>query len=72
MAVLALAFELALGLLELPDEPQPAATSATIRLLAATPAAPRIRLRAGVNRNMTVVLLLVGVGFTEIWVSYDW
>jgi hypothetical protein len=49
------ALELALALLELFDEPQPAATIATTRLLAATPAAPRIRLRAGVNRNMTVV-----------------
>jgi hypothetical protein len=45
----------ALPLLELLDEPQPAATIATISVLAATPAARRIRLRAGVNCNMTLV-----------------
>jgi hypothetical protein len=44
-----------LALLELLDEPHPAATAAITKMLAATPAPRRIRLRAGVNRNMTVV-----------------
>src|SRR5436305_11314214 len=53
---------------ELLDEPQPTATTATIKVAAATPAARRIRLRAGVKCNMTVVssswgvLVVVGEG----------
>jgi hypothetical protein len=52
---------LALFALELLDEPQPAATTATLRMPAATPAARRIRLRAGVDRNMTALSSMVGV-----------
>src|SRR5947208_15420709 len=47
--------ELEPALLELPDDPQPAATAATIRAPAATPAARRIRLRAGVKNDMIAV-----------------
>jgi hypothetical protein len=55
---------LALPPLELLDEPQPAATTATIKVLAATPAARRIRLRAGVNLDMVVV------SSSWVWVSW--
>jgi hypothetical protein len=50
------------ALLELLDEPQPAATIPTARMPAATPAARRTRLRAGVNRNMMCVSSSWGLG----------